>query len=458
MANQIALRVLTTPGGSADRRGADPHPDLRGGRAGGPLRADGPAADGTRRPDHPRADPRVGRHRATGSSRRGSSSSSRRIAAPAGASGRLDELAASIGAAHELGLPVHLDGARLMNASVAVRHPGRRVRAARRHRADLLLEGTRLRDGRDPGRLRRADRGGLAAEVPVRRRAPPGRRRRGGDALRARPQRRAPRRGPRAGEAPGRGPRGRRTTRRRRRDRDELRRHRRRLDRHRRRGRAGTHRGARASSSAVSARASCASPPTSASSTTTSTRRSSSSPGRSVSSQQPEHRLSEILRRGQARYRLPSVSAAVYRGGEVVWADAVGIADGGARRDARHPVPHRLDHEDVHRGGGDAPRRGGEARAGRPARAAPAGGAVRRPDRSQAARAQLGPPARAARRGLGVAPVPERRRAGRPPRRRRARAPARRALALLEPRVRAARRGRRARRRTPRSPPSSTSG
>jgi threonine aldolase len=31
----------------------------------------------------------------------------------------IDELAASIGAAHELGLPVHLDGARLMNASVA---------------------------------------------------------------------------------------------------------------------------------------------------------------------------------------------------------------------------------------------------------------------------------------------------------------------------------------------------
>jgi CubicO group peptidase (beta-lactamase class C family) len=47
-----------------------------------------------------------------------------------------------------------------------------------------------------------------------------------------------------------------------------------------------------------------------------------------VSSQPPEP-LTEILRRGQARYRLPSVSAAVYRGGETVWADAVGIADDG---------------------------------------------------------------------------------------------------------------------------------
>ena len=121
-----------------------------------------------------------------------------------------------------------------------------------------------------------------------------------------------------------------------------------------------------------------------------------------MSLQPPEQQLSEILRRGQAGYRLPSVSAAVYRGGEVVWAAAVGNRRGGRPgRDRRHPVPHRLDHEDVHRGGGDAPRRGGQGRARRPARTARAGGAVRRPDRSPAARAQLRPPARAAGRSLG---------------------------------------------------------
>jgi CubicO group peptidase (beta-lactamase class C family) len=48
-----------------------------------------------------------------------------------------------------------------------------------------------------------------------------------------------------------------------------------------------------------------------------------------VSSPPPERELSEILRRGQARFRLPSVSAAVYRGGETVWAEAVGIAGEG---------------------------------------------------------------------------------------------------------------------------------
>jgi CubicO group peptidase (beta-lactamase class C family) len=41
--------------------------------------------------------------------------------------------------------------------------------------------------------------------------------------------------------------------------------------------------------------------------------------------QQPE--LTQILRRGQVRYRLPSVSAAVYRGDQTVWAETVGVAD-----------------------------------------------------------------------------------------------------------------------------------
>jgi CubicO group peptidase (beta-lactamase class C family) len=41
----------------------------------------------------------------------------------------------------------------------------------------------------------------------------------------------------------------------------------------------------------------------------------------------PPPELTEILRRGQVRFRLPSVSAAVYRGDETVWAETVGVAD-----------------------------------------------------------------------------------------------------------------------------------
>lgn len=46
---------------------------------------------------------------------------------------------------------------------------------------------------------------------------------------------------------------------------------------------------------------------------------------------QPPDALTEILRRGQVRSRLPSVSAAVYRGAETVWAEAVGVTDDGGR-------------------------------------------------------------------------------------------------------------------------------
>jgi CubicO group peptidase (beta-lactamase class C family) len=45
----------------------------------------------------------------------------------------------------------------------------------------------------------------------------------------------------------------------------------------------------------------------------------------------PTSELGEILRRGQARFRLPSVSAAVYRGDETVWAVTVGLADDSGR-------------------------------------------------------------------------------------------------------------------------------
>jgi CubicO group peptidase (beta-lactamase class C family) len=52
--------------------------------------------------------------------------------------------------------------------------------------------------------------------------------------------------------------------------------------------------------------------------------------------------LSAILRRAQAKQRAPSVSAAVFRGGEPLWAEAVGLADVAAGREAtpetRYPI------------------------------------------------------------------------------------------------------------------------
>jgi CubicO group peptidase (beta-lactamase class C family) len=48
----------------------------------------------------------------------------------------------------------------------------------------------------------------------------------------------------------------------------------------------------------------------------------------------PEAELRAILAKAQSDHRLPSVAGAVVRGGEVVWADAVGVADAEAGEDA----------------------------------------------------------------------------------------------------------------------------
>ena len=56
---------------------------------------------------------------------------------------------------------------------------------------------------------------------------------------------------------------------------------------------------------------------------------------------QPSDALTSILRGGQAKHRLPGVSAGVYRGGEVVWADALGIAAGGGP-DATPDTQYRI--------------------------------------------------------------------------------------------------------------------
>ena len=56
----------------------------------------------------------------------------------------------------------------------------------------------------------------------------------------------------------------------------------------------------------------------------------------------PEPDLGRILRRAQANQRAPSVSAAVFRGRELLWAEAVGLADAATGREAtpetRYPI------------------------------------------------------------------------------------------------------------------------
>ena len=356
----------------------------------------------------------------------------------------LDELRATVAAARELGLRAHLDGARLMNAAVASRRPGGRDRGAVRHRHAVPLEGARLPARRADRRLARADAPRAHREAPLRRRDAPGRDRRRGRALRARPQRRAARRRPRARAAARRGLGGGRAAGRPRARRDELRPGRRRRARARLEPRR----------SSGSRRRACCSRTT--------------RPGRAARRHAPRHRRrrhragdrrpcrgalgQRVVRRlehastacSQERQadRLPSVAAAVVAQGR----DRCGRTRSAARATTRrreatpgHAVPHRLDHEDVHRGRDHAAARRGQARPRRPARAAPRRDRERLADDPADARAPL----RAAARG------------GRDVRRRRRRRPrticvdAAFALAagagapLLEPRLRAARPGRR---------------
>ena len=179
--------------------------------------------------------------------------------------------------------------------------------------------------------------------------------------------------------------------------------------------------------------------------TTTSTRRSSSSRGASVSLQPPEQ-LREILRAGQARHRLPSVSAAVYRGGEVVWTEAVGIAEDGrpARRRPTRSTGSARSSKTFTAAAVMLLREEGKLDTRRPARPARPGGArygdlTLRRLLAHSSGLQREPPGEV----WETLEFPKGDELLARLARRRARAPARRALALLEPRVRAARRGRR---------------
>ena len=105
----------------------------------------------------------------------------------------LDELDDVVAAARDLGLAVHLDGARLLNAATALGVAARPDRGAVRHRHALPLEGPRMPPRRAPRELPRVDRARVAGEAPLRRRDAAGRDRGGGWHLRARPPRRAAR-------------------------------------------------------------------------------------------------------------------------------------------------------------------------------------------------------------------------------------------------------------------------
>ncbi len=109
----------------------------------------------------------------------------------------LNELDEVVSTARELGLAVHLDGARLLNAST--RSAGRAVgdRRPLRHGDALSLEGPRLPARCPARRLGGADGARVAREAPLRRRDAAGRDRRGSRALRTRPSRRAAGRRPR---------------------------------------------------------------------------------------------------------------------------------------------------------------------------------------------------------------------------------------------------------------------
>ena len=128
--------------------------------------------------------------------RRACCASRTRTTAPAGRSLPLDALARDGRGGARARLRVHLDGARLWNASVATGVPIARLGGAGRHRDDVLLQGTGRAGGLDPARARRLVRrarrfrkrwGGGMRQV-----GHPGR----GVPARARPPRRAPGRGP----------------------------------------------------------------------------------------------------------------------------------------------------------------------------------------------------------------------------------------------------------------------
>ena len=177
MANQIALKLHGRPGDVLVAERALARPGLRVRRRGRARRAPHRRAAGHRRAGsrRRRCGPRPRPSRTWSTSVPPCSCSRTPTTSPAAASGRSTSSTRSWRPPAPAGVGVHLDGARLMNAAVALGVPA----AAIGSRVDTvtlcLSKGLGCPLGAAARRPRRPDGGGLAAEVPLRRRDAAGR-------------------------------------------------------------------------------------------------------------------------------------------------------------------------------------------------------------------------------------------------------------------------------------------
>ena len=156
MANEIALRMLGRAGRRGGRRAELAHLHLRARRPGRARRPDDAAAALRGRPLHARAAARdrAPTRRHAHAARRGSSRSRTRTTPRAGASGRSRSSTRSSRRRASSSCAVHLDGARVLNAAVALGVPAAEIGRPLRHGHALPLEGSRLpaRRARSPAR------------------------------------------------------------------------------------------------------------------------------------------------------------------------------------------------------------------------------------------------------------------------------------------------------------------
>ncbi len=402
MANQIALSILGQRGTElvveetahimiSELGGAAMHSGLQtrglpGYRGRSDRRADA-ARRSTRRTASTRRAPRSSRSRTP-------------TTAPAAPSGRSTSCEAVVDVSRELGLAVHLDGARHRERLRRARRAGRRIGGSFRHRDAVPLEGARLPARRRDRGLARPDGAGPGREAPLRRRDAAGRDRRRSRALRARAQRRAARRRPRPRAASRRRAGLRAASR-------SIRTRSRRTSSRSTSARSGSPRPRRSSGCAAAgvglsgtvrpgvlravthldiddADIDAAIEVVPAGAGAPCPRLASSRPGSSGSFRRTRRR------RGCRRSLRPSCATARPSGR----ARSASPTRGGHRGDAGDAVPGRLDHEDLHRRCGDAAPRRGQARPRRPARAAPAGDRPRLADAASDARSPLGAAAR----------------------------------------------------------------
>ena len=152
MGNQIAIKLHTHSWAGGHLRGARPRLQLRDGDDGALLRRG--AAHGVGRGRHPHLGARAAeaaRARAITRPRPAWSRWRTRTTWPAGPSLRRRCSTKSATSVHAAGLPVHLDGARVFNASVALGIPVAQADGQGRHGDVLPVEGTGRAGGIDAG-------------------------------------------------------------------------------------------------------------------------------------------------------------------------------------------------------------------------------------------------------------------------------------------------------------------